>query len=83
MKFETKLQWMKENKIKKLCYIESPEDLGMQNLKKRHLLWGIRALPPAFYMSGGLQQKGGMNGADFHKPQRRDHWVEEIGRAHV
>ena len=30
-------------------------------------------------MSGGLQEKAGMNGADFHKPQRRDHWVEVMG----
>ena len=47
-----------EKKIKKLCYIESPKDVGMQNLRKRHLQWGIRALPPAsLYVWGAATKK--------------------------
>ena len=60
MKFEIKLQWMKKNKIKRLCYIESPKDLGMQNLRKRRLQWGIRALPAASLLClGGCKRKEG------------------------
>ena len=38
--------------------MESPKDLGMQNLRKRYLSRGIRALPPAsLYVWGAATER--------------------------